>query len=545
MNAQPSLSAEDRSPLSYPIFRAIWIANLASNFGVLIQSVGASWLMVSSGGSRQMIALVQASASLPIVLISLMAGAIADNMDRRKVIIAAQTFQLAFSSVLAILAFMGLVSPWLLIALTFLVGCGTALNGPAWQTSVGDMVPRPVLPSAIALNAMSMNIARSVGPAIGGVIVASAGAAAAFALNAVSSLGLLAVLIRWRPEVPARLIPPEKILDAMFAGLRYAAMSPNIGVILFRSALHGITASAILALMPLIARDLLGGGPLVFGLLFGSFGIGAVIAALNSKRLRSRLPPEQLVRLASLLAGIAALGTAFSHSPWLTAPFIACAGFGWLLAFSTINVCVQLESPRWVVGRALSLYQMAVFAGFSGGSWAFGLFADRIGTAGALLLGVAGAAIALVAGFILPLADLNKENLDPAGRWRVPDTAIPIEYRSGPIVITIEHRIAPGDTLEFLTVMSERRRIRLRDGARRWTLMRDLADPTLWLERYSVPTWLDYVRHNQRHTHADEANSLALRKLWQGGNEPRVHRMIERQVGNIPFGGQSSPPTVE
>lgn len=531
---------EERSPFSYPIFRAIWIANLASNFGVLIQSVGASWLMVSSGGSPQMVALVQTSSSLPIVLFSLMAGAIADNMDRRKVIVVAQMFQLGVSSILAGLAFMGLVSPWILILFTFLVGCGTALNGPAWQASVGDMVPRPVLPNAVALNSMSINIARSVGPAIGGIIVASAGPATAFALNAVSSLGLLAILLRWRPDIPAKLIPAEKVHDAMFAGLRYAAMSPNIGVILIRSALHGITASAILALMPLIARDLLGGGPLVFGLLFGSFGIGAVIGALNSKRLRSRLGPEQIVRLSAALAGIAALGTSYSHSPWLTAPFLACAGAGWLLAFSTINVSVQLESPRWVVARVLSLYQMSVYAGFALGSWAFGLFADQFGTANSLLIAVAGAVVALVIARFLPLAELNQENLDPSNHWRVPDTAIPIEYRSGPIVIIIEHRIAQDDTLEFLSLMSERRRIRLRDGARAWTLMRDLSDPELWVERYSVPTWLDYVRHNQRHTLADDANREALRELWQGGKEASVTRMIERQVGNIPFGWRSN-----
>ncbi len=540
MTASPNETSEERPPFSYPIFRAIWIANLASNFGVLIQSVGASWLMVSSGGSRQMVALVQTSSSLPIVLFSLMAGAIADNMDRRKVIVTAQMFQLVVSSLLAVLAFMGLVSPWLLILLTFLIGCGMALNGPAWQASVSDMVPRPVLPSAVALNAMSINIARSVGPAIGGIIVASAGPAAAFTLNAVSSLGLLVILLRWRPDIPAKLIPPEKIHEAMFAGLRYAAMSPNIGVILLRAGVHGITASAILALMPLIARDLLGGGPLVFGLLFGSFGIGGVIGALNSKRVRSRLAPEQIVRLAAFLGGVSALGTSLSHSPWLTAPFLTLAGAGWLLAFSTINVCVQLESPRWVVARVLSLYQMSVYAGFALGSWAFGLFADRIGTANALLLAVAGAAIALIIGWILPLAALNDESLDPANRWRVPDTAIPIEYRSGPIVIIIDHRIAQDDTLEFLSLMSERRRIRLRDGARRWTLMRDLADPELWVERYSVPTWLDYVRHNQRHTLADEANRKALTALWKGGKEASVTRMIERQVGNIPFGGRSN-----
>ena len=270
------------SPLTVPIFRDVWVANLVSNFGGLIQSVGASWMMVSLASSPQLVALVQTSATLPIMLLSLWAGAVADNLDRRLVMLCAQSFMLIVSVTLAACAWLGVLSPWVLLGFTFLIGCGAAFNGPAWQASVGDMVPRPALPGAIALNAMGMNIARSVGPAIGGLIVAAAGAASAFLFNAVSYVGLIVVLARWRPVTPPRLLPRERLGVAMGAGLRYVAMSPNLRVVMLRAGLFGLAASAVPALMPLVARDLMGGGALTYGVLLGGFGMGAVGGALAS-----------------------------------------------------------------------------------------------------------------------------------------------------------------------------------------------------------------------------------------------------------------------
>ncbi|MGH6781717.1 MAG: MFS transporter, partial [Sphingomonadaceae bacterium] len=267
-SAADTSSAADHgapSPLSVEIFRAVWIASMASNFGGLIQSVGASWLMTSLAKSPALVALVQSSTTLPIMLLSLWAGAVADNLDRRIVMLCAQGFMLAVSLVLALCAWTGVLTPWLLLGFTFLIGCGTAVNGPAWQASVGDMVPRPVLPSAVAYNSMGFNIARSVGPAIGGLIVAAAGPAAAFAVNAVSYIGLIVVLARWRPERPPRLLPRETLGIAMAAGVRYVAMSPTLRTVMLRASLFGIAASAVPALMPLVARDLITGGPLTYG----------------------------------------------------------------------------------------------------------------------------------------------------------------------------------------------------------------------------------------------------------------------------------------
>jgi MFS family permease len=519
------------SPFRYRIFLAVWVASLASNFGGLIQSVGAAWLMTSIGASADLVALVQASTTLPIMLFSLMAGAIADNFDRRKLMLAAQLFLLAVSIALTLCTYFGLVTPWLLLAFTFLVGCGTAFNGPAWQSLVGEIVPRSDLPAAIALNSMGFNSARSVGPALGGIIVATVGAFAAFAVNAVSYLGLIIVLARWRPVRPPRTLPPEALGSAMAAGIRYVAMSPSLSVVLLRGAVFGVAAIAVQALMPLIARDLIQGGPLTYGLLLGAFGIGAVGGALLSTRLRQALSLEALVRMAFLGFAVCAAVAGLSPFILLTIVAMALGGASWVLALASFNSTVQLSSPRWVVGRALALYQMATFGGMALGSWIWGVAAERLGTADALLIAagvlLAGAAL----GLRLPLPELKTLNLDPLNRWTEPNIAVDIVPRSGPVVITIEYVIRQADVVAFLAVMAERRRIRRRDGARHWTLLRDLENPDIWVERYHSPTWLDYVRHNQRITQADAAVGERLRELHQGPGRPRVQRMIERQTG--------------
>lgn len=528
-------------PWSYPIFRWVWIASLASNFGGLIQSVGASWMMLSLSASERMVALVQASVTLPILLLSLLAGAIADNLDRRRVMLFAQSMMLIVSIALAGFSWAGWLTPSTLLVFTFLIGCGTALNGPAWQASVGDMVARPALPSAIALNSMGFNIARSLGPAIGGAIVAAAGAAAAFLVNALSYVGLIVVLARWRPNRPPRLLPPERIDLAMAAGVRYVAMSPDIRRVLFRALLFGVSASAVPALMPVVARDLVKGGPLTYGLLLGAFGVGAVAGAAMVRRLRARFATEQVVRLASAAFAIGAATTGVSPSLFSTLPALFLAGAGWVVALSTFNVTVQLAAPRWVVARALALYQMFAFGGMAAGSWLFGTLAEQQGLAPALVAAAMLQIGGILLGTLLPLPVMREVNLDPLARWQEPETAVAVTPRSGPIVVRIEYRIREADIPAFLSTMSERRRIRLRDGARHWSLLRDLADPELWIERYHVATWLDYVRHNQRRTHADAENMRQILALHIGPERPAVQRMIERETHTLPGQAPSDP----
>ena len=541
MSEADSLPAVAPSPLKIPIFRAVWFASLASNFGGLIQSVGAAWMMTSLSGSPQMVALVPASTTLPIMLLSLWAGAVADNMDRRVVMLSCQLFMLLVSALLALFAWVGLLTPWTLLAFTFLIGCATAINGPAWQAAVGDMVPRSALPSAVSLNSMGFNLARSVGPALGGVIVAAAGAAGAFLTNALSYVGLVFVLARWRPERAPQLLPRERLGVAMRAGVRYVAMSPKIQLVLLRGAAFGIGASAVSALMPLVARHVLHGGALTFGTLSGAFGVGAVLGALSTGRLRKRFSIETIVRSAALSLAVGTIITGSSSWVVLAVPGYMLCGAGWVLALATFNVSVQMSAPRWVVARAVSLYQMTAFGGMAFGAWLFGTLAEHHGIATALHVAAGTQIAAALIGYLRPLPQTGTDNLDLLNSWQEPQTAVPVQPRSGPVVVTIEYRIPAGSVVPFLTAMSERRRIRRRDGAHGWSLLRDLGDPELWVERYHVSTWLDYVRHNSRRTMADNANSRAIHSLHSGPHPPVVHRMIERQTGSLPLGREPDP----
>lgn len=518
------------APFRHAIFRSIWFASLASNLGSLIQTVGAAWMMTLIASSADMVTLVQASTALPVMLFSLVSGAIADNFDRRRVMLIAQSFMLVVSVLLAMTAYMGWITPWLLLAFTFLIGSGTALNNPAWQASVGDMVPRADLPAAVALNSMSFNLTRSVGPAIGGAIVAAFGAAAAFAINAMSYFAIIVVLFRWKPPASSTTLPRETLGLAIVAGLRYIMMSPNLERVLLRGFVFGFAVISVVALLPLVARDMLGGGALLYGVLFGAFGIGAVGGALASGVTREKFTSEWVLRLSFAGFAICAVVVGASPQAWLTCIALLVGGACWVIALSLLNITVQLSTPRWVVGRALSLYQTAVFGGMALGGWIWGLVAEAYGPERALWIAagamIVGAALGLTPRLALPaLASLN---LDPHNRWKEPRVELDIKPRSGPVKITIEYVIREEDVPEFLGMMAERRRIRIRDGARRWNLMRDLEHSERWIESYHLPTWLEYVRYNQRATHADAIVGDSIRSLHAGSEPPRVRRMIER-----------------
>jgi predicted MFS family arabinose efflux permease len=524
------------SPLSafrIKIFRDVWLASAASNLGALIQSVGASWLMLVIAQSADMVAFVQASIALPIVLLSLVSGAMADSLDRRRVMLGAQFFMLTVAIALAVSTWLGVVTPWLLLLFTFLLGCGAAFNAPAWQASVGDMVPRSELPNAVALNSMGFNIARSLGPAIGGLIVATLGSAAAFAINAASYVPLIAVLLRWKPLRHPQPLPPESLGTAIGSGVRYAAMSPTIRTILVRALVFCIGASSVMALMPLVAKVLIAGGPTTYGVLLGAFGIGAVIGALGVGALRRFLSTEWIVQCAGGSLAVAVGVVAISTHEAITIPALVVIGAGWVLTLATFNVTVQMSAPRWVVARALSLYQMSAFGGLALGSWLWGVLADAEGVRTALLISASLLLASAPLARWLTISSPDDRNLDPLRSWQAPETAVPVDSRTGPVVVTVEWLVREQDVVEFLGAMAERRRIRRRDGARNWRLLRDLADPQLWIERYETPTWLDYLRLNNRMTQEDAIVPERLLALHQGAGHPRVRRMIERQTSSL------------
>ena len=361
-------------PFRYPAFRAIWIANLFSNLGSTIQAVGAAWLMTELTDSHQLIALVQASATVPIMLFGMFAGAIADNFDRRRVMLAAQVGMLLTSAVLAVLTWLGMITPYLLLGFTLTVGVGTALNSPAWQASVRQQVGMAALPQAIALNTISFNLARSVGPALGGLLISIWNVALAFAINAASYISMVVVLLRWRPE--ARVVERKPILPAIGIGIRFCGSSSPIRRVLLRGLVLGFGVAGYQALVPAVVRDQLHGDEIDFGLMLGLFGIGSIIAALFISQARRRWGVESVLTWGTLGFVIAQSVLAASHSVIEALPATFIAGASWVSALTSINVAMQMRSPDNILGRCLSIYQAVTFGAMAVGSWAWGAIAD-------------------------------------------------------------------------------------------------------------------------------------------------------------------------
>lgn len=376
----------------------------------MIQSVGAAWLMTELTTSHVLVALVQASATIPILLLGIFAGAIADNYDRRRVMLAAQTGMLVVSSLLAVLAYTDNVGPWSLLALTLMVGMGTALNGPAWQASVRLQVGREDLPQAISLNAISFNLARSVGPALGGILISLWDTSLAFALNAISYLGMIVVLARWRPES----LPPmrEPMLAAIGRGLRFCASSSPIRKVLLRGLAIGFGAAGLQALMPSVARDMLKGSELDYGLMLGGFGIGSIVTAFRISKIRQRLGSETVVTGATLIFACAQLlmASATGIPTAVLAAFIG--GMGWASAMTSLNVAMQLRSPEDILGRCLSIYQAVTFGGMALGAWVWGSVADLASLSTALHAAAAWLVLSLAMHFFAPMPTREEGRLD-------------------------------------------------------------------------------------------------------------------------------------
>ena len=529
-----SWQASTLAPFRSRTFLRIWSASLVSNFGSLIQAVGASWLMTSLVSSADYVALVQASTSLPIMLLALPSGAFADIWDRRSIMIIAQGAMLGVSILLAVMAYLGHITPWSLLTLTFLIGCGTALYGPAWQSSVGEQVPREHIPAAVALNTMSYNLARTAGPAVGGVIVAVAGASTAFLVNALTYVGLLIMLFSWKRTKPEQHLPPETMLLAMRTGLRYSRLSPAIRAVLLRGFVLGVAGGAIWALMPLIAKDLLKGGPTIYGLLFGFFGVGAVCGALLSAAARQKLENEKLVRLATL--GFALTAGISAFSPWLILTLVAfvIGGASWVMMLSTFNITVQLSSPRWVVGRSLAIYQMLVFGGLAIGSWMWGEIAESHGLRQALAASSVMLALSVLLGFYARLPQTDKLNLAAArGAFNV-TPKVELGPESGRVITTVTYQVATADHAQFVRAMQEVRRIRRRDGARRWMLMQDMTEPEVWVERFHSPSWVEHVRRYHRFTVSDQEIERRALAFHRGAEPPKIRHLLERSAGEFP-----------
>ena len=521
------------SPLRFPVFRRIWTASLLSNLGILVLGVGAAWTMTQITSSADMVALVQTSLMLPVALVSTPAGAIADMFDRRIVGLVALSIALAGSISLSVLAWLGFVTPVLLLVACFIIGSGMALFGPAWQASVSEQVPAEALPSAVALNGISYNIARSLGPAIGGIIVASAGAVAAFATNALLYLPLLVVLFLWRRVKEPSRLPPERLARAVISGVRYIVHSPSIRIVLGRTLVTGIAGGSVSALMPIVTRDLLHGGAQTYGVMLGAFGMGAVVGALNIAKLRGRLGDEVSVRLCMVVMGVCVAVVAISRSPLLSGSALVFAGAAWTASVTLFNVGIQLAAPRWVAGRALAAYQAAIAGGIALGSWMWGSVANAIGVEGALLISGATLFASPVLGLWMRMPTVsgpNELSLDILGD---PEVRLSLSPRSGPIVVEIEYRVDPARARLFYAVMQQVQLSRQRNGAYGWSFARDIADPELWTERFHCPTWHDYLRQRSRSTATERALHVRANEFHIGPEPIRIRRMLERPIGSV------------
>lgn len=520
-------------PLRQRTYRTIWIASLFSNFGQLIQGVGAAWLMTRLSSSPQMVALVQTALMLPLMLVALPAGAIADMFDRRKVALAGLIFASLMALGLTLLAGAGLLSPWTLLLFCFLIGAGVALFGPAWQASIGEQVSGEHLPAAIALGTISYNVARTFGPAIGGIIVAAFGAMAAFAANAVFYLPLIIAFLLWQREHKPSRLPPERIDRAIISGVRYALHAPSIRVVLIRTHVVGLAGASVSALTPLIAKDLLQGTASTYGLLLGAYGVGAVLGAAGLDFVRQRLRPEKAARSLSLLLGAMILLAGVSGNTLLTCTALMIAGAAWMILVAQFNVAVQMSAPRWVTARALACYGSALTGGLALGAWVWGSVASAFGTGEAMMLSGAAMMLSALLGLIIPLAPSLPDGLEESILTHQPQVGLALTPRSGPIIVEIDYRVDIDKARDFYAAVQKLRSARLRSGAFGWSVARDIADPALWTEHYHCPTWGDYLRQRDRMTISDRQVEDAVNIFHEGSNEGRVRRRLERPTGSV------------
>jgi MFS family permease/quinol monooxygenase YgiN len=507
----------------YPIFRALWIAQFVSNVGTWMQTVGAQWLLVDH--SALLVSLVQTASSLPILALALPAGAWADLVDRRRLLLGAQIGMFLAAAALAGVTFLGVASPSVILTLTLLLGCGNAVALPAWQAIQPDLVDRTVLPQAAALNGVNMNLARAVGPALGGVVVAAAGAGWVFALNAVSFVGIAAVVASWRAPEPVDMGSRERLVEALWAGGRYVRHSRVVRRLLYRALLYIPAASAVWALLPVVAARNLGLGSGGYGLLLGMVGIGAVGGALVIPWLRARLGSAALVTGATVVTAAAMSLVATVNNAVLVSVALLPIGGAWIAVMSSLNAGLQLALPNWVRARALA-YHLAVFQGaLGGGAVIWGTIADGTTVTTALLVAAATLVVGGLFGLRTPMPETSKLDRTPSAHWPAPQLMFTPNAGDGPVLITVTYKVPQENAVAFTEAMRNVGRSRRRTGALRWELFRDGNDPTRFVESYLVGTWAEHLRqHEHRLTGADR--KIEEEALRYAASEPEIAHLF-------------------
>jgi len=515
------------SPLRIGLFRNLWIASVVANTGTWMHDVGSGWLMTSLSPSPVMVALVSAAESVPIMLLALPAGAIADIVDRRRLLLAVETYAMVVTFVLAFLTWQDLTTAWLLLWLTFAIGVGAALTTPAWPAIVPELVPREELPSAIALTSVAINASRAIGPAIGGVLVASVGPWLVFALNGLSSVGILIVLLCWRRPMKASALPAERFTSALRVGLRFVSHTRSLQNVLARGIAFFVFASATWSLFPLVVRRELGRGPETYGLLLTCIGVGAVGGAMLLPRVRERYSRGVQVAVASLLYALAMLALAFLHDVALLAGAMLATGVAWITILSSLQIAAQLTLPEWVRARGLAAFVVVFMGGMAIGSVLWGQVASWMGIPFALTAAAVGmvAAVALTRG--LGLGEGHARDFRPSMAWTPPVLVEPAQPDRSTMV-TIEYRVQNGKRAEFVAAMREVREMRRRNGAYFWQLYHDSADPTRYLEVFMDESWTEHLRQHERASNADrEIQRRAKQYMVEGATTDPEHWLAE------------------
>ena len=525
MAAQLGVSAW--SPFRYRTFTVLWVATLLSNVGGWMHDTGAGWLMTTLDPSPLMVALVQSATTLPVLLFSLPAGAIADIFDRRRLLIAIQIAEAVLTAGLGIVVLSGHVTATILLAFTFALGICAALLAPAWQAIVPRLVPKDALASAIALNSVGINVSRAIGPALGGAIIVGLGLAWPFLINAASFLAVIAALLWWRPApAPKQQTPAEHVWSAMRAGLRYASSSPPLKGTLVRSVGFFAFASAYWALLPLIARERLDGGAQLYGVLVACIGVGAVTGALLLPHVRERFGPDRLVAAGTVGTALAMVTFAMVQIPLAAAMACLVAGVSWIAVLSSLNVSAQMSLPDWVRARGLSVYNAVFFGSMALGSVLWGQTAEMIGISSALLLAATGAVVCILLTWRFHLTSGGALNLSPSSHWPQPVITGNVEIERGPVMTTVEYIVAPVHKPEFLAAMDQLARTRRRDGAFAWGVFRDAGQPDRFLEYFLEESWLEHLRHHERVTQDDRELQARVRALHSGPAAPLVTHFV-------------------
>ncbi len=524
----PSEPVTAWTPLREPVFRMLWLTWLTANVCMWMNDVAAAWAMTTLTTSPVLIALVQTASSLPVFLLGLPSGALADVIDRRRYFIFTQVWIAANAAALCAVYALGELTPALLLILVFTNGIGMAMRWPVYSAVVPETVPRPLLPTALALNAVAMNVSRMIGPLVAGALIASVGTQYVFALNFVLSVGCAVAISRWKRERKPSVLPGERFLGAMRLGWQYVRESRGMKSALVRIMAFFVNTTALLALMPLIAKGMQGGGAGTYTLMLSALGLGAVLAAIYLARLRGHWDRDRLTLTGMLVQGGCMAGVAFADRLVVAAPILFVGGMGWIIVANSVTVAAQLSLPDWVRARGMSIYQMAIMGSAALGAVIWGKIADWTTVDTSLAIAGACTVVAAFATRGHRLEGRGDEDLTPAHPWNEPVPARALELEEGPVMVTVEYFIDAARAPEVDAVMATSRRARLRQGAVSWGLFEDVHTPGRFVEYFACDTWADYLRRFDRFTAADVRLQDERYAFQLGPQPPRVSRYLAR-----------------